>query len=312
MKSPEHLRDAYPYSKSGAFSRELWRMKNQSSAVCAHPVSLFDGKTRVMGILNITPDSFSDGGRYTRLDVALKCVEEMIAAGADVIDIGGESTRPFAEPVTADEELSRVLPIIEAVRKRWDILLSIDTYKAVVADRALTAGVDIVNDVTALRYDPGMVEVLLERRVPVILMHMQGMPQEMQIKPHYDDVVGEVMAFFRERLDWAEKMGIDRDRLIVDPGIGFGKNLHHNLALLRSLATFKELGRPVLIGPSRKSFIGQVLDLDVAERDGATQAVVAVGVWQGADIVRVHDVRAAVRTVRLVEAIKNVSPGSGK
>jgi dihydropteroate synthase len=275
--------------------------------VCNDRVLSFGTKTYIMGILNVTPDSFSDGGRYTALDAALKHAEDMIGAGVDIIDVGGESTRPFAQPVSVREELSRVVPVIEAIRRRWDVLLSIDTYKAEVAGAAVSAGADIVNDVTALRYDPAMVEVLLKHQVPAILMHMQGMPQDMQVRPYYDDVVGEVMAFLRERLAWAGKMGIDRDRFIIDPGIGFGKKADHNLMLLRSISAFQELGRPILIGPSRKSFIDKILDIDVGERDGATQAVVAVGVWEGAHIVRVHDVRSAVRTVRIVEAIRKGS-----
>lgn len=281
--------------------------KEGLTLVCRGKVLSFGTKTYVMGILNVTPDSFSDGGRYTALDAALKHVEDMIGAGVDVIDVGGESTRPFAKPVPVQEELSRVVPVIEAIRRRWDALLSVDTYKAEVACAAVSAGADIVNDITALRYDPAMVEALLKHQVPAILMHMQGMPQDMQVRPHYDDVVGEVMAFLRERMAWAEKMGIDRDRFIVDPGIGFGKNADHNLILLRSISAFQELGRPILIGPSRKSFIDKILDIDVGERDEATQAVVAVGVWEGAHIVRVHDVRSAVRTVRIVEAIRKGS-----
>ncbi len=279
--------------------------EKQLSVVRGHRILTFGEKTYVMGVLNVTPDSFSDGGRYAELDAALNHVEEMIEAGADIIDIGGESTRPFAKPITVDEELSRVVPVIEAIRKRWDVLLSVDTYKAVVAEAAISAGADIINDVTALRHDPAMVDVLLNHRVPAILMHMRGMPQNMQIRPRYDDVVGEVIAFLRDRLDWAEERGIDRDRFIVDPGIGFGKTVYHNLMLLRSISAFQELGRPILIGPSRKSFIGKILGLDVGERDEATQVVVAVGVWEGAHMVRVHDVRSAVRTVRIVEAIKD-------
>lgn len=272
--------------------------------VCGGRVLSFRSKTYIMGILNVTPDSFSDGGRYRQLDAALRHAEEMIEAGADIIDVGGESTRPFAEPVSTDEELSRVGPVISAIRKRWDILLSIDTYKAVVAREAVSLGADIINDITALRHDPEMIGVLSAFPVLAILMHMQGMPQDMQLSPHYGDVVAEVTAFLKGRLEWASEQGVDRDRFIIDPGIGFGKTLNHNLELLRSISSLKQLGRPILVGPSRKSFLSKILRLRDGQEDEATQAALAISIWQGATIVRVHDVRSAVCTARIVEAIR--------
>ncbi|MFH1148659.1 MAG: dihydropteroate synthase [Pseudomonadota bacterium] len=258
-----------------------------------------------MGILNITPDSFSDGGLFVDSGAALQHVDKMVKAGADIIDIGGESTRPYALPVSVDEELSRVCPLIEAVRKRWDVWVSVDTYKAEVAREAVRLGAEIINDITALRQDPAMLDVLRSYDTPVILMHMQGLPRTMQVNPHYDDVVSEIVAFFRERIKWCKERGIREENLIIDPGIGFGKDLQHNLALLRAIDDFRSLGRPVLIGASRKSFLGKILPLNDNEKDMATQAVSAVAVWQGASIIRVHDVRSAVCTVRIVEAIKN-------
>lgn len=273
--------------------------------IASHGIEFSPSKTYVMGVLNITPDSFSDGGLFFDFDAAIRHVDNMIRAGADIIDIGGESTRPYASPVSTDEELSRVCPVIEAVRKHWDIWVSVDTYKAEVAREAVKLGANIVNDVTALRQDPAMVEVLRSNNTPAILMHMQGMPRTMQVSPHYDDVVSEIVAFFRERIEWCKERGIDENNLIIDPGIGFGKNLQHNLALLRSIDDFRSLGRPLLIGPSRKSFLAKILPLDENEKDMATQAALAVVVWQGANIIRVHDVRSAVCTARIVEAIKN-------
>lgn len=278
--------------------------ERHSTVVCGDSVLSFHFRPLVMGILNVTPDSFSDGGHYSRLDNALHHVEEMIEAGADIIDIGGESTRPFALPVTLQEELRRVCPVLSAVRKRWDIHVSIDTYKAAVAREALSLGADIVNDITALRGDPEMVDVLRNQKAAVILMHMQGAPKDMQVSPHYTDVVDEVKDFLKQRLDWAFDQGIERNRMIIDPGIGFGKSLNHNLELLRSIPSFKELGSAILVGPSRKSFLTKILPLEDWEKDSASQAALAVSVWQGADILRVHDVKSAVRTARIVEAIK--------
>jgi dihydropteroate synthase len=260
-----------------------------------------------MGILNVTPDSFSDGGRFIAEAAMAGQVAELVAAGADIIDIGGESSRPFSEPVSVGEELDRVLPAIRAVRREHPTIpISIDTTKAEVAAEAIEAGATIINDISALRFDPAMAEVAARRRVPVILMHMQGTPKEMQVEPRYDDVVAEIMAFLAERIAWAEARGIGRERLIVDPGIGFGKSVAHNLAILKHLRRFRELGCPLLLGHSRKAFIGKILDLEVTERDIPTAMLSALAVREGVDLIRVHDVALTSQAVRLAAAVQAV------
>lgn len=263
----------------------------------------FGSKVLVMGILNVTPDSFSDGGRFTDEDSINAQVDSMLVAGADIIDVGGESTRPFAEPVAVSEELARVLPAIRLIRQSSEIPISIDTTKSEVARQALAAGADIINDISALRFDPAMITLVRETEVPVIIMHMQGTPTDMQVDPHYDDVVSEIKDFFRERLAWAENNGVSGKRFIVDPGIGFGKTVRHNLTILKRLQEFTDLNCPVLIGHSRKSFIGKLLGSEVADRDTATAAVSALCVQKGVAILRVHDVEKTVQAVRLAEAI---------
>ncbi len=258
-----------------------------------------------MGILNVTPDSFSDGGRFTDETAMTRQAEALIAAGADIIDIGGESSRPFAEDVPLAEELARVLPAVRAVR-RLDaaIPVSIDTTKAEVARQALAAGASIINDISALRFDPAMAEVAAQHQVPVILMHMQGTPRDMQLEPTYQDVIAEIMAFLTERIDWAMQRGIHRENLIVDPGIGFGKSVEHNLSIIKHLGRFRELGCPVLIGHSRKAFIGRLLDLTVEDRDIPTAILAAICALAGAAIIRVHDVAHTRAAVRLAQALR--------
>ncbi len=258
---------------------------------------------RIMGILNVTPDSFSDGGRWTDAAALDARIDQLLAEGAAIIDVGGESTRPFADPVSAEEELARVIPAIRAIRRRSDIPISIDTSKAAVARQALAAGATMINDVSALRQDPEMVDVVRSFAGPVILMHMQGRPDTMQVAPRYADVVSEINRFFAERIAWLERLGVSRSRVVVDPGIGFGKTLEHNLAILRAVAAFKQHGCPVLIGHSRKSFIGQLLDLPTGERDCPTAVVSALCAGRGADILRVHDVRGPVHAIRLAQAL---------
>ncbi|MEW6217955.1 MAG: dihydropteroate synthase [Thermodesulfobacteriota bacterium] len=273
------------------------------------PFAVDPARTLVMGILNVTPDSFSDGGAFLDPGQALAQAEAMLAAGADLLDVGGESTRPFAAPVAADQELARVLPVIEAIRARWPIPLSVDTRKAMVAEAALAAGADLVNDVSALTHDPAMVEVVRRWQVPVVLMHMQGRPETMQLAPAYGDVVAEVKAFLAERIAWAQAQGIPRQHLIVDPGIGFGKTVEHNLALLRGLPQLRELGCPVLVGHSRKAFLGKVLGIErPADRDLATAAVSALCAAAGVAVVRVHDVAATAQAVRIARAITGAHP----
>ena len=260
-------------------------------------------RTLVMGILNVTPDSFSDGGRFLDRATAVAHATQMVDDGADILDVGGESTRPGSAPVPADEELSRVRQVIERlVELHPAIPVSIDTRKADVAAEALDAGATIVNDVSG-GADPRMFDVVREREAAVVLMHMQGDPKTMQEAPHYDDVVGEVHEYLRQRIEAAELAGIAPDRIAVDPGIGFGKDLDQNLELMRGVGALLDLGRPVLVGPSRKRFIGAILDLPEEERVEGTIGAVVWMVGQGAHIVRVHDVREVVRAVRVADAI---------
>lgn len=256
-----------------------------------------------MGILNVTPDSFSDGGRFATIDTIVQAAADMIKAGADFVDIGGESTRPFAQPVPVDEELSRVIPAIAAIRRRFSVPISIDTTKAEVARQALDAGADIINDISALLFDPAMTALARDRACPLIIMHMQGTPADMQIKPHYRDVVQETIAFFRTRLHALQEAGIDCRRVIVDPGIGFGKSLAHNLALLNHAADYQVLGCPVLIGHSRKSFLPALLGQDLGDRDLPTAVISGLLCQRQVAILRVHDVRGNVQAVRLAQAI---------
>ena len=259
---------------------------------------------RIMGILNVTPDSFSDGGSFTCNETVTAQVERMLEDGVDIIDVGGESTRPFAEPVSEAEELDRVIPAIESICKITDIPVSIDTTKAEVARQALDAGATMVNDISALRHDPAMADVVAGYGGGVIIMHMQGTPGDMQINPKYGDVVAEIHAFFEKRIQWMKGQGIEEDRIILDPGIGFGKTLEHNLEILRNIKKFKKLGRPVLIGHSRKSFLEKLLGLPVEERDCPTAVISALCANQGADILRVHDVRLTRQALTLAAAIQ--------
>ena len=260
-----------------------------------------------MGILNVTPDSFSDGGRFFDVEDALKQGIAMAEEGADIIDIGGESTRPGAEPVDVAQEISRVVPVISALRERLDTPISIDTTKADVAAAALDAGADIVNDVSAGRFDPRMLPLVSDRGVPVVLMHMLGEPRTMQQDPHYEDVTSDVRAFLVKRANDALAAGIAREKIVIDPGFGFGKTREHNLELLRNLRLITELGYPVLAGTSRKSFIGATLDLPVGERLEGTAATVALAVSQGAAIVRVHDVGPMRRVAGMVDGVLRVT-----
>jgi dihydropteroate synthase len=266
-------------------------------------------RTALMGVLNITPDSFSDGGKFFDVDKAVAHGIERAAEGADIIDIGGESTRPGAQPVTAVEETRRVAPVIRGLRKRLSILISIDTSKAEVAARALEEGADIVNDISAMRQDAEMASVVAAEKVPLILMHMQGTPRTMQVNPSYIDVVGEVAEFLRARAQVAIAAGIDPAAIVVDPGIGFGKGFEHNLALLRNIPVLAALGFPVIVGVSRKAFIGKILDAGPEDRLEGSLAAAAVAVLGGARIIRVHDVRPTARFIRVLETIRAL-PGT--
>jgi dihydropteroate synthase len=263
-----------------------------------------------MGVVNVTPDSFSDGGRFLDPQRAVDHGIKLISEGADMLDVGGESTRPGARPVSESEEIGRIIPVIRSLRRSTDVPLSVDTTKAAVASAALDQGADIVNDISALRSDPEMAGVIAGAGAGVILMHMQGTPQTMQQDPRYADVVGEIRSFLQERTETAVSSGIPEEGIIVDPGIGFGKTCEHNLTLLRSLEAFADLGRPLCVGLSRKSFIGKVLDLPVEERLEGTIAASVLSINLGASILRVHDVREVTRAVQLAEAILGASPAS--
>ena len=261
-------------------------------------------RARVMGILNVTPDSFSDGGSHFGIEAAMIHAREMIAQGVDIIDIGGESTRPGSLPVPADEEIKRTAPVIRALRAEWDGLISIDTSKAAVAKAAIESGADIVNDVSGLRADPQMADLCATSRCGLVVMHMQGTPQNMQVSPHYNDVVQEVADFFNERMASLTARGIAPENICVDPGIGFGKTLDQNIALLRALNKIAPAGRPLLLGVSRKSCIAGMLEsTDIKERDWPTVAITSWARQQGTMLHRVHEVRPNLQALRMTEAI---------
>ncbi|MDI6697708.1 MAG: dihydropteroate synthase [Candidatus Saccharicenans sp.] len=255
------------------------------------------------GILNVTPDSFSDGGKYLEPERAVDRALQMVEQGAAIVDIGGESSRPGSREVPEEEELARVIPVIKRLRPRTGALISIDTRKSLVAGAALEEGADLVNDISALRHDPEMVKVAARAGVPVILMHMLGTPETMQLNPQYGDVLSEIKNFFLERIKKAEENGIAGDRIIIDPGIGFGKNLQHNLTLLNRLDYFLDLEKPILVGPSRKSFLGLILEEPAERRLEGTLAAAILGWLRGAAIVRVHDVLETKKALLVAESI---------
>jgi dihydropteroate synthase len=257
-----------------------------------------------MGILNVTPDSFSDGGCYFELDKAVDRGLEMAAEGADIIDVGGESTRPYSPRLSSGEEIDRVIPVIEALSKALPMPISIDTYKAEVAREALKAGASIINDISALRFDRQMASVAAKAEVPVILMHMKGTPEDMQKNPTYEDLISEILGFLKDAIKRSVTAGIREDLIVVDPGIGFGKTFDDNLKIIKELPCFGAIERPILLGTSNKAFIGHILDREAQDRDIGTMATVAASVMNGAHIVRVHNVRKAMDTVKMIDAIK--------
>lgn len=266
-----------------------------------------------MGIVNVTPDSFSDGGFFFDPDSAVAHGQKLEEEGADILDIGGESTRPFSAPVPEKEEIRRVVPVIKKLSKLISIPISIDTIKAAVAQHAIDAGAGIINDISALHSDEKLAEVAAKNNVPLILMHMKGTPEDMQLSPHYENLLGEIKKFLKDAAEKAVKYGVDRSKIIIDPGIGFGKTVEHNLLLIKNLNELAELNLPILIGPSRKAFIrkilknktkGELSPQDTTVETG-TQAAVAAAVIAGAHIVRVHDVASTVSTVKIIDAIKN-------
>lgn len=287
-------------------------MKAYSLAWGKHRLD-FGKRTCIMGVLNVTPDSFSDGGKFFTFDDAVAQGYKLFEDGADILDIGGESTRPFSNPVSEEEEILRVVPVIEKLSKHIPIPISIDTTKAGVAEQAIKAGAAMINDVSSLSFDPKMANVAVDYGVPVVLMHMLGNPKTMQMEPFYDDLIGEIKTFFENAIDQAENKGISRLKIIIDPGVGFGKTVGHNLLLIQRLQEFKTLKVPIMIGTSRKAFIRNLLknntveeiNADSAMTESGTQASVAAAILNGAHIIRVHDVANTRVTVKTIDAIKN-------
>lgn len=267
------------------------------------PNSILDLSTpQVMGILNVTPDSFSDGGQFTHFENALAQVQQMIDAGATIIDIGGESTRPGAAEVSVEDELARVIPVLKAIKQRFKVLVSIDTSKASVMSAAIENGADIINDVRGLQNE-GCLEVMAKSKVPICLMHMQGLPRTMQNEPHYNEVVNDIVLFFKQRIQACVDAGIERDRLILDPGFGFGKTLAQNYQLLANFSAFSSLQLPLLAGVSRKSMIGNLLQRDVDKRLAGSLSAAIIAAQRGASIIRVHDVEETVDALKILTAV---------
>ena len=260
-------------------------------------------RTLIMGIINVTPDSFADGGRFSSPAQAIEAALQMAEDGADILDIGGESTRPGSEPVSSEEEIRRLLPVIEGIRKHTDTPISVDTYKAETADAACEAGAVILNDISGLTFDPGMAEVAAKHKTGVVVMHIRGTPRDMQTNPEYDNIFSEIILHLKHSMDIALEAGIPRVRIVLDPGIGFGKNLEHNLLLLGNLRRFSIMRRPLLLGVSRKSFIGMLSGATVDDRLPGTIAAVSASILGGAHIVRVHDVAQIKQAVQVVDAI---------
>ncbi len=299
-------------SGAGELGRALLRALDEATAL---PTQIgrrrfeWGSRTYVMGIVNVTPDSFSDGGRFFSTDSAVAHGERLAAEGADLLDIGGESTRPGAEQVPAEQEIERVVPVIERLAQRTDVPISIDTTKASVAQAALDAGATLVNDISGFRFDPEMAPTIARCDAAACAMHVQGMPRTMQQQPRYLDLVGEVIEYLQASIGLAERCGVARERLLIDPGIGFGKTGGHNLFLLRNLRQLKSLGLPLLVGASRKRFIGTITGKEPQDRLAGSLAVHAAAVMNGADVVRVHDVEATAAAVKMIDAVVRATEG---
>ncbi|MCL4384860.1 MAG: dihydropteroate synthase [Actinobacteria bacterium] len=263
-------------------------------------------QTVIMGIVNVTPDSFFDGGEYFKLEDAYKRVDKIVGEGADIIDVGGMSTRPGSKPVSLEDELERTIPVVRYIKKNYDISVSIDTYRSQVASEAIQAGAEIVNDISGLNFDKDLKKIIADSGSYLVLMHMQGNPQNMQENPSYKDVTGEIYNFFNNQILLALEAGIKSENIIIDPGLGFGKTLEHNFIIIKKLADFKSLGYPILIGASRKSFTGALLNLPPNERLESSLAAATICVLNGASILRVHDVKETIKAISLVKAIQNV------
>lgn len=279
-------------------------LKNQFTLRCGQRTFNLGERTLLMGILNVTPDSFSDGGLYFNQQQAIAHGLRMAQEGADIIDVGGESTRPGSKPLDLEEELRRVLPVIEVLSRETDLPISIDTYKAEVARRAIEAGAEIINDISGLRFDPALATVAAQAHVPMVLMHIRGTPETMQKDVHYNSLFSEILTYLKDAIERAESAGVDPDQIIIDPGIGFGKTFNQNLLLIKHLHEFRILGKPILLGTSRKSFIGKILGTDPDQRLEGTLASIAVGVLNGAHIIRAHDVLQAKRAIAVADAIR--------
>jgi dihydropteroate synthase len=273
---------------------------------CGKKILRLDQRIHLMGVVNVTPDSFSDGGMFLDSDRAISHGIVLCSEGADIIDVGGESTRPGAQPVPVDEELRRVIPVIEGLAAKIDTPISIDTYKSGVAERAIEAGAKMINDISGLHFDPKLAEVAAKHDVPVVLMHIRGNPQVMQLNVQYDCLLTEIMEYLEEGIEIAEAAGIHPEQIIIDPGIGFGKSVEDNLRIIRHLTELKSLGKPILLGVSRKTFIGKVLKAAVDQREEGTLASLSAAVMNGANILRVHDVGPAKKAAQMVDAILRV------
>jgi len=280
-------------------------LKKEFVLECKKGKVIIGKRTLVMGVLNVTSDSFSDGGLYLKKEDAVKRAVEMAEEGADIIDVGGESSRPGSLSVSLKDELERVVPVVKELAGKISIPVSVDTTKSEVARQAVEEGADIVNDISAMRFDSKMAEICARYNVPVILMHMRGTPRDMQKDLRYNDLMSEIFGYLSERIGFAEDAGISPEKIIIDPGIGFGKSVEDNLKIINRLAEFKTLGKPIVIGVSRKSFIGKTLNLNIDERLEGSLAAVAVSILQGADIVRVHDVKEMKRVAVMTDAVRN-------
>jgi dihydropteroate synthase len=278
--------------------------KTQHTIRCRKKTFKLGKKTLLMGVLNVTPDSFSDGGLYFDKEKAIAQGLEMVEEGADFIDIGGESTRPGSKPLGLEEELRRVIPVIEFLVKEVDVPISIDTYKSAVAQKAIEAGAEMINDISGLHFDPGLAQVAAKGDVPLILMHIRGNPETMQKDVHYESLFSEILQYLKESIRRAESAGLDPEQIIIDPGIGFGKTVEDNLLIIKNLQEFRILGKPLLLGTSRKSFIGKILNAEVTERLEGTLSSIAIGVLNGAHIIRCHDVLQAKRAIAVADAIR--------
>jgi len=278
--------------------------KTRYSIRCRKRTLMLGRRTLLMGVLNVTPDSFSDGGLFFDKEKAISHGLRMVEEGADIIDVGGESTRPGSKPLELEEELRRVIPVIELLAKRVDIPLSIDTYKSAVAKRAIEAGAEIINDISGLHFDPTLAQVAAKEDTPLILMHIRGIPETMQKNVHYDTLFSEILRYLRDSIQRAESAGLDPQQVIVDPGIGFGKKVEDNLLIIKNLHEFRILGKPILLGTSRKSFIGKILNADAGERLEGTISSTAIGVLNGAHIIRSHDVLQAKKAIAVADAIR--------